>query len=626
MAAPIHDLSAKSTLGNIVQLSDARNVAVQKLKEELSNKLTSLGKEGTFVQRRLCSFIDVASSTENVNDVISSEPGKEIAQALVRRLGSQSAEAFMKCLASSVQTHLQKDKTEAAPSESSNQAKHVLEEGHVVSESSTTAEASVSKDKHDVASDAVENIANSSSDLHLTPLVSALAQSLAEATVAVLEKVQGARAPQQELQPQNGCSLSKTSSDVDVDDALVKLTSRDGNTYYWNRRTGRCGWQLPNGVQAKWSGQKLKNGRTMYYDHDGTPVAKLPPLPLVTQTSIIDEALVKLTSRDGRIYFWDRRTGACRWELPSGVKAKWTGEKAKDGRTYYWSDEGKAVWKMPPLSGTKSSSSSQRSQRSESPEMPSFSASTEVPASASEVVPSMADDDDELGPFAPALLQWEASEDCNHSYGEHSGVECFAPPSRDVKATSKDQSRLPDELSICPGKIESHSVKEAVRERSVSLSPLPRKRPCKSSVQATTPRTKVEEQTCTEATPARDPLLTPATPAPGQTLTPASTIPNRYSDEKMPVTVFERRSLISVFEYCVERPRSRSPHREMSQGKVVASALDSDSMLDDFMAKVKSGAPPGNWNASDEKPNPYGKFEALRESGKKARRPSIGGA
>merc|ERR1719506_3010887 len=77
-----------------------------------------------------------------------------------------------------------------------------------------------------------------------------------------------------------------------------------------------------------------------------TEVLKAPEAPLPASTpecsactlpemEDADEAWVQCKSGEGKIYFWDRRTNACAWSMPNGMKPKWRSYKSSDGRTYY---------------------------------------------------------------------------------------------------------------------------------------------------------------------------------------------------------------------------------------------------------------------------------------------------
>lgn len=80
------------------------------------------------------------------------------------------------------------------------------------------------------------------------------------------------------------------------------------------------------------------------------PTPKKAP-PLKTQPGVLDDAWVELLVQSGGSYFWNRKSGERTWELPQGRLAKWVGQKSSGGRTYYWTEGGKAVWTLPPLAG-----------------------------------------------------------------------------------------------------------------------------------------------------------------------------------------------------------------------------------------------------------------------------------
>eukprot|EP00931_Biecheleriopsis_adriatica_P105818 TRINITY_DN8033_c0_g1_i1.p1 TRINITY_DN8033_c0_g1~~TRINITY_DN8033_c0_g1_i1.p1 ORF type:complete len:708 (+),score=181.97 TRINITY_DN8033_c0_g1_i1:66-2189(+) len=77
------------------------------------------------------------------------------------------------------------------------------------------------------------------------------------------------------------------------------------------------------------------------------------PASEASQTSQVDETLVRMTTSAGELYFWDRRSQqACTQSIPEGIEPAWAGRKNSDGRTYYWrrfDGDKKAVWRLPPL-------------------------------------------------------------------------------------------------------------------------------------------------------------------------------------------------------------------------------------------------------------------------------------
>jgi len=70
---------------------------------------------------------------------------------------------------------------------------------------------------------------------------------------------------------------------------------------------------------------------------------------------VISEAIVKVISRDGKAYYWDRVSNACIWSLPAGIVHKWVSHKSKEGRTYYSDRNGCSIWALPPLQSTEAS-------------------------------------------------------------------------------------------------------------------------------------------------------------------------------------------------------------------------------------------------------------------------------
>lgn len=109
-----------------------------------------------------------------------------------------------------------------------------------------------------------------------------------------------------------------------------------------------------------------------------------------------DESWVQMRSSDGRIYFWNRRDKACKWDLPAGVRAGWQSQRARDGRTYYWNVHGKAVWKLPALPGDA---------ETEEVAPPIAEACSAVSAEEQDdVIPGPAHSVTDLGPFAATLM------------------------------------------------------------------------------------------------------------------------------------------------------------------------------------------------------------------------------
>jgi hypothetical protein len=68
-----------------------------------------------------------------------------------------------------------------------------------------------------------------------------------------------------------------------------------------------------------------------------------------TDRFAVDDALVAVKSKDGKMYYWNRSTNQCCWTLPAGIRAKWTSQKSPEGRSYYFDDGGHSVWVLPPL-------------------------------------------------------------------------------------------------------------------------------------------------------------------------------------------------------------------------------------------------------------------------------------
>jgi len=68
--------------------------------------------------------------------------------------------------------------------------------------------------------------------------------------------------------------------------------------------------------------------------------------------AVISEAIVKVISKDGKTYYWDRVSNACIWDLPAGIIHKWVSHKSKEGRTYYSDSNGCSIWALPPLQST----------------------------------------------------------------------------------------------------------------------------------------------------------------------------------------------------------------------------------------------------------------------------------
>jgi hypothetical protein len=83
-------------------------------------------------------------------------------------------------------------------------------------------------------------------------------------------------------------------------------------------------------------------------EKDGVCV-EVPKQEQPSCTDAVDEAWVEVKAKNGKTYYWDRRSHACRWDLPTGIKAKWVSYKSLDGRTYYSDRQGNSFWVMPPM-------------------------------------------------------------------------------------------------------------------------------------------------------------------------------------------------------------------------------------------------------------------------------------
>jgi len=185
-----------------------------------------------------------------------------------------------------------------------------------------------------------------------------------------------------------------------------------------------------------------------------------PPVAATAEASG-DEAWVKLSTADGRIYFWNRRSNTRAWSLPKGVLAKWTGQKNEDGRTYYWCKGSKPVWVLPPLAELPMDVAPVEQPLLETPEnitqpaaAPSLAPETPAPAvnaapveqplleapgpktttqpaaaplhapeAPTPAVTSVLDDLKDLGPFAEAVLKYERG---SSTAQEHTTT--FTPP------------------------------------------------------------------------------------------------------------------------------------------------------------------------------------------------------
>merc|ERR1740130_1893912 len=96
------------------------------------------------------------------------------------------------------------------------------------------------------------------------------------------------------------------------------------------------------------------SSKEKHEEHESPSEAKLlPPAATDKAHKAVDddaeagEAWVQLEGASGKTYFWNRMSNSTGWVLPQGVKAKWTGEKSSNGRTYYYNDEGQTVWILP---------------------------------------------------------------------------------------------------------------------------------------------------------------------------------------------------------------------------------------------------------------------------------------
>lgn len=172
------------------------------------------------------------------------------------------------------------------------------------------------------------------------------------------------------------------------------------------------------------------------------------------------------------------------------------------------------------------------------------------------------------------------------------------------KRRSMRVPRTPTQRSVSPAR-RSRRCWHGSRQQSLSpsLSPSPLPSPLRRIVSA------VRHQT---------PLLTP--------LKPAAAVRKQHQEDDSLTTVFERKTLATVFERCADR--SRSPRRPAKLHVAATPSADSDSMLDKFMTKVRYGAPPGTWATCSDGPGPYSNMSKSGdvEASKPSRRSSFGGA
>lgn len=81
-----------------------------------------------------------------------------------------------------------------------------------------------------------------------------------------------------------------------LSETWVKVTSKQGKSYYWDRSSNSCSWQLPVGVKNRWTSYKSSENRTYYCDASGSTAWTLPPLQSVTTAPTPAIAVVTQTA------------------------------------------------------------------------------------------------------------------------------------------------------------------------------------------------------------------------------------------------------------------------------------------------------------------------------------------
>lgn len=238
-----------------VFLTDIQSKALAEFREQVFKRVAFLGMQNGDVT----SFVDLCASLALSDAESKSAPAdaRKLAKALTRYIGKPRANLFMTWL---------------------------LQKIPDVHRALSTAESS--------KQDSIQNSAAKTESKCSDRLQQQRQQQTPSAQGRISKVVKQPHAP-------------KTDEKCISDDSWVQVTSKDGKTYYWNRKANSCHWSLPVGIRAAWVSHRSAEGRTYYSDRKGASFWVLPPLQTCckspaeltqkTQTDVSQEGAKEVT-------------------------------------------------------------------------------------------------------------------------------------------------------------------------------------------------------------------------------------------------------------------------------------------------------------------------------------------
>jgi len=436
-------------------------------------------------------------------------------------------------------------------------------------------------------------------------------------------------APASEM-PISEVDSASSEASLGKDEAWVEVKSQEGRIYFWDRRTNKCTWKLPAGIQPMWTGHKSIDGRSYYSDCHGKVFWVMPPLkPALAKEDPAADSKASSVPPMGSMYLPDLGLVVPVDNLPAAAPVDvyadlgpFTDVFPVQGlRVEAALDHGRSACKDPPpkeekavtdVEECKNRSSAQEPQasRAQDSEESDNVASTSAGCDASSDVTSLRE---ELAELRRQLASLTDKDEANVQLSVED-----RPLQRKRRAEAlhaeEDESKEWQEWNM---------AEDEVAEASPG-SPLERSsRPLASA--NIDDKAESEAETVLSDDVSDD--VEPEVPAMSSRKSDSSD-GSRGSSRKPPcrTALADKEDLASPLMHSPSRrARSRSPHGALrSQTKTPTSPQDgkSNGVLDKFLTLVRHGKPPGNWERSPSKI--WGKGSAFTRS--TGRRASCGGA